>query len=79
MTVKDLRTFIYKNRYIFNKENWVLHYKNLQIYFGLGLKLKKYIPYQNLINLNGGNLTLNCGNRPKSIENTQNKQKQKKG
>ena len=28
-----------------DKENYVLHYENLQLYLRLGLKLKKYISY----------------------------------
>ena len=34
----------------FDKEKFVLHYKNLQLYLSIGLKLKKYIPHFNLIN-----------------------------
>ena len=34
----------------FDKEKYVVHYENLQLYFILGLKLKKYIAYYNLIN-----------------------------
>ena len=38
----------------FDKEKYVLHYENLQLYLRLGLKLKKnYIAYQNSINRNG--------------------------
>ena len=38
----------------FNKEKYVLHYKNSQLYLRLVLKIKKkYIVYQNLINQNG--------------------------
>ena len=29
----------------FDKEKHMLHYKNLQLYLRLGLKLKKYISY----------------------------------
>ena len=29
----------------FDKENYVLHHENLQLYLSLGLKLKKYIVY----------------------------------
>ena len=29
----------------FDKEKYVLHYKNLQFFLRLGLKLKKYIVY----------------------------------
>ena len=29
----------------FDKEEYVIHYENLQLYLGLGLKLKKYIVY----------------------------------
>ena len=29
----------------FHKEKYVLHYENLQLYFRLGLKVKKYIAY----------------------------------
>ena len=34
------------------QEKYVLHYKNLQLYLRLELKIKKYIVDQNLINLN---------------------------
>ena len=38
----------------FDKEKkYVSHYENLQLYLRLGLTLKKYIAYQNSINLNG--------------------------
>ena len=37
----------------FDKERYVLHYENLQLYLRLELKLKKYIAYYNLINQNG--------------------------
>ena len=37
----------------FDKERYVIHYENLKLYLRLGLKLKKYITYQNSINLNG--------------------------
>ena len=37
----------------FDKENYVIHYGNLQRYLMLGLKLKKCISYQNSINRNG--------------------------
>ena len=37
----------------FDKEKYVPHYENLQLYLRLGLKLKKYVAYQNLINHNG--------------------------
>ena len=30
---------------LFDKEMYVLHYENLQIYLRLGLKLKNYIAY----------------------------------
>ena len=30
---------------VFDKEKHVLHYKNLQLYLRLGLKLKKHIVY----------------------------------
>ena len=30
---------------IFDKEKYVLHYENLQLYLRLGVKLKKYIAY----------------------------------
>ena len=36
----------------FDKEKYVHHYENLQLYLRLGLKLKKYVAYQNLINHN---------------------------
>ena len=36
----------------FDKEKYVLHYKNLQLYLRLGLKQKKYIAYYNSINQN---------------------------
>ena len=29
----------------FDKETYVIHYENIQLYFRLGLKLKKYIVY----------------------------------
>ena len=29
----------------FDKEMYVLHYENIQLYLRLGLKLKKYIAY----------------------------------
>ena len=32
-------------RNFFDKENYVLHYKNLQLYLRLGLETKKYIVY----------------------------------
>ena len=37
----------------FDKERYVLHYESLQLNLRLGLKLKKYIAYQNSINHNG--------------------------
>ena len=37
------------------REKYMLHYENLQLYLRLGLKLKKYIVYQNSINRNGQN------------------------
>ena len=43
----------------FDKEKYVFHNVNLQFYLRLGLKLKKYIAYQNLINRNGSNHILN--------------------
>ena len=36
----------------FDKEKYVIQYENVQIYLRLGLKLKKYIVYQNSINFN---------------------------
>ena len=36
----------------FDKEKYVLHDKNLQLYLRLGLKQKKYIAYYNSINHN---------------------------
>ena len=35
----------------FHKVNYVLHYENLQVYLRLGMKLKKYIAYQDLITM----------------------------
>ena len=32
---------------VFNKEKYVLHYENLQLYLRLGLKLKKYTRIRN--------------------------------
>ena len=37
----------------FDKEKYVLHYENLQLYLRLGLKLKKYNAPWKLINHNG--------------------------
>ena len=37
---------------LFDTEKYVIHYENLQLDLRLGLKLKKYIVYWNLINLN---------------------------
>ena len=37
----------------FDKEKYVLHYENLQLYLRLGLKLKRNITYENSINYNG--------------------------
>ena len=37
----------------FDKEKYVLLYENVQFYLRLGLKLKKYMVYWNLINHNG--------------------------
>ena len=34
----------------FDKEKYMIQYENVQIYLRLGLKLKKYIVYQNSIN-----------------------------
>lgn len=36
-----------------DKEQYVLHYRNLKQYLDLGIKLKKYTKYWNLINLPG--------------------------
>ena len=33
-----------------DKEKHVIHYENVELYLRLGLKLKKYIAYQNLTN-----------------------------
>ena len=37
----------------FDKEKYVLHYENFQLYLRLGVKLKKHIAYCNSINRNG--------------------------
>ena len=37
----------------FDKENYMVNYKNLQLYLKPGLNLKKYIAYYNSINQNG--------------------------
>ena len=37
----------------FDKEKYVLHYENLQLYLRLELKLKNYIRGENSINHNG--------------------------
>ena len=42
-----------KNSNSFDKKRFGPHYENLQPYLRLGLKLKKYIAYYNLINHNG--------------------------
>ena len=55
---------------LFNKEKYVLHYKNLQLYLRLELKLKKYTLYQSLINHSGQNHMLNS--RHKSNRNKRN-------
>ena len=41
-----------KNQWLnfFDKEKYVVHYENLQLYLMLRLKVKKYIAYYNLIN-----------------------------
>ena len=52
------------------REKYMLHYENLQLYLRLGLKLKKYIVYQNSINRNGQN--------PYVEFNTKKEQKEKK-
>ena len=36
-----------------NKANYVLHYRNLQLYLSLGIKLTKFIRCQNLSNFTG--------------------------
>ena len=38
---------------VFDKEQYVLHYENLQLCLRLGLKFKKYFMYKNSINHNG--------------------------
>ena len=43
----------------FEKEKYVIHYENLQLYLRLGLNQKKSIPYWNPINLSGLNYMLN--------------------
>ena len=40
---------------VFVKENYMLHYENLQLQLKLALKIKKYILFQNSINHNGIN------------------------
>ena len=37
----------------FDNKKYVVHYENLQLHLRLGLKLKKYIEFQNSVNLNG--------------------------
>ena len=50
----------------FDKEKYVLYYENLQLYFRLGLKLKKYIAYYNSISHNGQNHVPNLTQRKKA-------------
>ena len=38
---------------LFDKEKYMFHYENLQLYLRLELKLKQSISYLNLINLSG--------------------------
>ena len=49
-TIRNVKKLVLN---FFDKENYVIHYGNLQRYLMLGLKLKKCISYQNSINRNG--------------------------